>query len=284
MDPAPPPPTGGAPSIPLAYTGTYSTRTLDAGVAALSDRGVPAWQAEQVYAPFIVGGPTTWSNSWGAPRHGPGSLIRSHQGQDVLCELGDPVLAAAVGEVHFDIGLLGGLSATIHLPEGGALYYAHLSGWNPDINEGQLVVPGQVLGYCGRTGNATVPHVHFGLIRPDGSAVDPMPFLVAMLRAAEFELRSLHGGRPGGQAPPQPVATERPRAADVFLAALREDASGTRYAVASEPPPSGPGRADGRLVLIAAATVAMGVAGGIWWSRPRSHRLTRASRDETSIS
>jgi murein DD-endopeptidase MepM/ murein hydrolase activator NlpD len=158
----------------------------------LVTRGTPAWSAEQVYAPFIIAGPATWSNSWGDPRYGPGSLIRSHHGQDVLCELGAPVLAAAVGEVHFDVGILGGLSATIDRPEGGALYYAHLSSWNEDLDEGDLVVPGQVIGYCGQTGNASVPHVHFGSIAPDGSAVDPMAFLVGSLRSAEFRFSSLH--------------------------------------------------------------------------------------------
>jgi peptidoglycan LD-endopeptidase LytH len=62
------------------------------------------------------------------------------------------------------------------------------------------VRPGDVIGYCGNTGNAltTAPHVHFGWYDANGDAKDPMPFLVAWLRAAERSARRhlelvLHG-------------------------------------------------------------------------------------------
>jgi murein DD-endopeptidase MepM/ murein hydrolase activator NlpD len=44
-----------------------------------------------------------------------------------------------------------------------------------------------VIGYCGNTGNAitTPPHVHFGFYQKNGSAADPMGYLVRWLKKAE---------------------------------------------------------------------------------------------------
>ena len=42
-----------------------------------------------------------------------------------------------------------------------------------------------MIGYCGDTGNATVPHVHVGWYGPDGAAIDPMKRLISWLHEAE---------------------------------------------------------------------------------------------------
>ena len=147
---------------------------------------------ERVYVPFILVGPATWSDSWGDPRFGPGPIVRSHEGQDVLCQYGAEVLASEDGIIEFDTGLLGGRSARLHRPDGGYWYYAHLSEWNLDaFSSGDPVHAGDVIGYCGATGNATVPHVHFGHYGPDGEAIDPMASLVSWLREAESDLGDL---------------------------------------------------------------------------------------------
>ena len=57
----------------------------------------------QVYSPFIVAGRAAWVDTWGAPRYGPGSIVRSHEGQDVFCDDGTPVLASEEGIVEFGI-------------------------------------------------------------------------------------------------------------------------------------------------------------------------------------
>jgi hypothetical protein len=146
----------------------------------------------RVFAPFIVVGPASWSDSWGAPRFGPGPILRRHEGQDVMCEYGAEVLAVEDGIVEYDSGLLGGRVAKLYRPEGGFWYYAHLSDWNLDaFSTGDRVHTGDVIGYCGATGNATAPHVHFGHYGADGSAIDPMSSLVSWLRAAESDLDDL---------------------------------------------------------------------------------------------
>ena len=82
----------------------------------------------RVYRPFIVKGPAAWTESWHAPRYAGGFHL--HEGQDVLCRDGAPVLAATAGRVEFDVDTLGGRIARLFLPDGDYWYYAHLSDWN----------------------------------------------------------------------------------------------------------------------------------------------------------
>ena len=75
------------------------------------------------------------------------------------------MLAAAKGTIDFDSGGLGGKVARLHMNKGGYLYYAHLEDFNTNrFESGDRVRRGDVIGYCGSTGNAatSAPHVHFG--------------------------------------------------------------------------------------------------------------------------
>ena len=220
-DPSPSPdasptPTSGGGDVGDLYDGTFSTERLDAAADVLRHDG---WSEElirqRVYVPFIVVGPASWSDSWGAPRFGPGLIVRRHEGQDVMCRYGAEVLATEDGIIEFDTSLLGGRSARLHRPGGGYWYYAHLSEWNLDaFSTGDPVHAGDVIGYCGSTGNATVPHVHFGDYGPDGEAIDPMGSLVSWLREAESDLGDLVVGTstqvPETTATPAPIETPPP--------------------------------------------------------------------------
>lgn len=172
-----------------SLTGSFSTAGL---LDALpSQRILSTRKRVPEVAPFIIAGPASWTDTWGAPRFGPGSLRRQHEGQDVFCRYGDPVLASERGYVEFDEGGLGGKVARLHRPDGSYWYYAHLSAWNErDLISGDSVVPGDVIGYCGNSGNAigSPPHVHFGLYRSDGEAINPVSDLVRWLRTAERKL------------------------------------------------------------------------------------------------
>lgn len=174
------------PRIPGAYD-TYRLVAVAAQLRALgwSEKAV----VESVFPPFIIAGYATWIDTWGAPRFGPGPIVRTHEGQDVFCTYGDPVLVAAPGIVEFDEGGLGGMVARVHLEDGSYLYYAHLSGWNTEeLASGEAVEAGDVVGYCGTSGNAasTPPHVHFGWYEAGGVvARNPMRPLIDWLRVAE---------------------------------------------------------------------------------------------------
>jgi len=176
--------------------GAFTTNRLVALAARLRTLGWTRSEViRRVYSPFVIGGPAAWTNTWGAPRFGPApGEVRTHEGQDVFCRYGDPVLAAERGIVEFDAGALGGKVARLRRRNGGYWYYAHLSGWNTRrFSSGDEVRPGDVIGYCGASGNARggSPHVHFGWYGRDGAARDPMRHLVRWLRTATREARVL---------------------------------------------------------------------------------------------
>ena len=57
-------------------------------------------------------------------------------------------------------------------------YYAHLDRFG-DFEPGDLVVPGDILGYVGNSDNArgTPPHLHYGIYMPGEGAINPFPLL-----------------------------------------------------------------------------------------------------------
>jgi murein DD-endopeptidase MepM/ murein hydrolase activator NlpD len=173
------------PSIP----GSFNTEELLATAARLRSLGLSEDEvASKVFAPFIIGGYATWIDTWGAPRYGPGPIVRTHEGQDVFCDMGTPLLASEAGTIEFDEGGLGGKVARLHRADGSYWYYAHLSDWNTEeFSSGDRVEVGDVIGYCGNTGNAltTPAHVHFGWYQPNGDAKNPMRMLVFWLRQAQ---------------------------------------------------------------------------------------------------
>lgn len=168
-------------------SGTFSTDKLVAAAARLRAFGMPSAQViETVYPPFIIAGQAAWTNTWGAPRFGPGPAVRTHEGQDVFCRFGDPILAPEAGTVSYSDGGLGGLVARVHTSGNAYWYLAHLATVNnSQYPIGSSVRAGDVIGTCGNSGNAitTPPHVHFGHY-VNGRAVNPMNTLVKWLRAA----------------------------------------------------------------------------------------------------
>lgn len=179
------------PSIP----GSFNTEELLDVAARLRSLGLSEDEiAAKVFAPFIIGGYATWIDTWGAPRYGPGPIVRTHEGQDVFCDMGTPVLAAEDGTIEFDDGGLGGKVARLHRADGSYWYYAHLSDWNTaQFPSGGRVQAGDVIGYCGNSGNAltTPAHVHFGWYQPNGEAKNPMRMLVFWLRQAQMRALGL---------------------------------------------------------------------------------------------
>ncbi|WP_158546204.1 peptidoglycan DD-metalloendopeptidase family protein [Adhaeribacter pallidiroseus] len=104
---------------------------------------------------------------------------RRHEGIDIFAPRGTPAIAATKGMVtRVDETPIGGKVVWLNDDlTNQHLYYAHLD--TQLVQSGQQVVPGQVLGLVGNTGNArtTVPHLHFGIYRSGRGAVDPYPFV-----------------------------------------------------------------------------------------------------------
>ena len=167
-----------------SFGGVYSTSSLMALEDRLRALDAPKRVLEDVYSPFIIEGPSQFSDTWGAVRHDAGNKLRPHVGQDVFCSYDAPVLAAEPGTVEFTTDRLGGTVVRLHRNDGGYWYYAHLSRYADGLASGDRVEAGDVIGHCGATGNARggKPHVHFGSYP---GPVNPMSDLVSWLEEAE---------------------------------------------------------------------------------------------------
>ena len=117
----------------------------------------------------------TLVDTWGAARSGG----RRHQGIDIFAARGTPVVSATRGVVtRVGVNRLGGQVVGVLGPGLEWHYYAHLERFGR-FREGDLVRPGDVLGYVGNSGNArgTPPHLHYGIYRR--GATNPYPRLAA---------------------------------------------------------------------------------------------------------
>jgi murein DD-endopeptidase MepM/ murein hydrolase activator NlpD len=106
-----------------------------------------------------------------------------HTGLDFRGSTGEPVRATAAGKV-VTAGWNGGYGKMVEIDHGNGLStrYGHLS--VIDVEEGQSVRVGQVVGKIGSTGRSTGPHLHYET-RVDGDAVDPQKFLRAAIRLGD---------------------------------------------------------------------------------------------------
>jgi len=106
-------------------------------------------------------------------RHPVLNRIRAHKGVDYAARTGTPVKAAGDGEITFK-GRKGGYGQVLILKHGDRYetLYAHLSGFKRNLNDGDHVMQGEVIGYVGQTGLATGPHLHYEF-RIDGVHQNP---------------------------------------------------------------------------------------------------------------
>ena len=102
---------------------------------------------------------------------------RFHQGVDIAADKGEPVSAAAEGNV-VSCGWYGGYGKSITLNHGSGYVtrYAHLK--KIYVRAGQPVKKGEKIGTVGSTGRSTGPHLHYE-VRFQGNPVDPERFLPA---------------------------------------------------------------------------------------------------------
>lgn len=106
------------------------------------------------------------------PFNGEGAF---HAGLDISSSYGSPVRAAASGVVLSAIREPGyGLSVTLDHGRGMRTFYAHLSGYN--VTAGQAVLAGEIIGFVGRSGRSTGPHLHYE-VRVHNAPVNPSRFL-----------------------------------------------------------------------------------------------------------
>lgn len=104
-------------------------------------------------------------------------MDRAHHGVDFAAKLGTPVRAVADGTIAFAGWQKGGYGRLIDVEHDShySSRYAHLQSFANGIRNGMKVVKGQIIGFVGKTGLSTGPHLHFE-IRQDNEYVDPLKF------------------------------------------------------------------------------------------------------------
>lgn len=100
--------------------------------------------------------------------------IRAHRGVDYAAKIGTPVYATGNGRVEL-AGNKRGYGKTVVIRHGQAYttLYAHLHKYARGMHSGKAVKQGQLIGYVGKTGLATGPHVHYEF-RVRGVHKDPL--------------------------------------------------------------------------------------------------------------
>jgi murein DD-endopeptidase MepM/ murein hydrolase activator NlpD len=121
-----------------------------------------------------VAGPTSFVDSWGAPRSG-----HTHQGVDMMGSYGTPLVAIVSGTITYAAyDGSGGNMIFLSGDDGNAYWYMHNQ---ENYVSGGHVTAGQTIASLGDTGNAAgTPHLHFEYHPGGGSAVNPTPLVASL--------------------------------------------------------------------------------------------------------
>jgi hypothetical protein len=136
----------------------------------------------------------SYRSTWGDRRGWGGRRI--HEGTDIFAGYGTPVRSTTYGKIEImGWNKYGGWRVGIRDIYNNYHYYAHLSGFNKEIKEGDFVEPGTIIGYVGSSGYGKPgtsgkfpPHLHYGIYKDNGRtewSFDPYP----LLRRIEIEER-----------------------------------------------------------------------------------------------
>lgn len=148
----------------------------------------------------------SYENSWSKPRTYGGNRI--HEGTDIMASNNEagyfPIISVSDGVVE-EKGWLeqGGYRIGIRSEMGAYFYYAHLSSYNDELEKGDAVKAGTIVGFMGNTGYSKVVgttgkfdvHLHFGIyLDENGKEMSVNPYW--MLRYLENYKLSFKGRGP----------------------------------------------------------------------------------------
>jgi hypothetical protein len=187
---------------------------LTATLALTAVGSSPAGAGEMRAIHFPVNGIVRYTDDFGDPRSGG----RTHEGNDLMGTKLQPLLAAVSGRVSYvrlDASGLSGNMLSITDVDGWQYRYMHINNDTPGTDDGlnppayafapgialgARVIAGQMVAFMGDSGNAeaTAPHLHFEIRRPDGTALDPFESLKAAVRTPASTGRGIAANPNGG--------------------------------------------------------------------------------------
>ncbi len=132
---------------------------------------------------FVLPAEGVNTGSYGRRRIFNGQPRRPHSGMDIAAETGTPVRNPSAGTV-IELGDFFFSGKLIYIDHGQGLIslFAHLD--EIDVELGQRVVKGEIVGKVGATGRVTGPHLHWSL-GLNGSWIDPALFLPESSQVAD---------------------------------------------------------------------------------------------------
>ena len=160
-------------------------RALETELSELEKKKYQEWLATQTPnnsgnnvngATWIVPINYTWfSSPYGMRLHPTQGIYKMHNGVDLSAPSGTPIYATRAGVISY-AGYNGscGNYVTINHQDGFKSRYMHMTHYI--VSNGEYVAAGQVIGYCGSTGDSTGPHLHFE-IEYNGSFVNPANYI-----------------------------------------------------------------------------------------------------------
>lgn len=106
------------------------------------------------------------------------SVGSGHEGTDMVAPAMTPIYAVKSGTVITSQEALGGWGVTVAIDhgDGTSSLYGHMTYGTRQVEVGQTVEAGQLIGYVGSTGRSTANHLHIEY-RVNGAIVDPMSYL-----------------------------------------------------------------------------------------------------------
>lgn len=149
--------------------------------------------------PLPLGSVYSFRSTWGNSRSWGG--YRIHEGTDIFARQGVPVRSTCYGVIEVKgWNPFGGWRIGIRDLNNLYHYYAHLSGYEKKIKTGDVVRPGEIIGWVGSSGYGRPgtqgkfpPHLHYGVYRDRGLvewAFDPYPLLRNWEREERKALRA----------------------------------------------------------------------------------------------
>jgi peptidoglycan hydrolase-like protein with peptidoglycan-binding domain len=156
----------------LQVTGTLTTPTaIKLGLVAAPAISISV---------FPVQGLCSYENTWHAPR----GTNRLHLGVDIIAKEGNLLYAVDDGTItkmySTATDKLAGNGVRLTRADGTYFFYGHMLRVADGIGIGVKVKAGQVLGYLGKTGGTTTPHLHLEVHPFGGEAIDPTPVVAAV--------------------------------------------------------------------------------------------------------
>lgn len=113
-------------------------------------------------------------------------VAKFHEGMDFTAPVGTPIHATGDGMVVKVERERGGYGNSIVISHGFSYEtrYAHLSKIN--VQRGQVVKRGQVIGLVGNTGKSTAPHLHYE-VHKNGTPIDPINYFFNDITPDEYQ-------------------------------------------------------------------------------------------------